>query len=714
VALYEALYAQPAFPGSNSAERIRTQREGQLTPPPAKTEVPNWVTRAVLQGLSTDPLRRPPSMQALLKALEADPARKRRAWLGAAALASLGGTLAALALWGLVRQQQPQPGCSHMEQRLEGIWDSALKARVRQALVGTGLPYARDSAARVEAALQAYADTWVRRRVEACEAARAQAGQSQSLALLQEYCLERRRSQLRALTELLARGPDRELLEKAVQVARSLPPLESCAEARAPLLVVPLPATFEARAHAEALQEQVDRLEALYEAGKYKEGLALAEELLRQAADAQLEPLRARTLYLAARLQEATGDYKGAEARLREALPLASAQGDHPLLARAWSLLMALVGDKQGRPQEARALELAVAVAVAGTQDELARAESLGNLGTVLKALGSYEPALARHEQALALRRKALGPEHPLVALSLNNLGNVLRDMGRHPEARAHYEQALALRQRALGPEHPLVAQSLNNLGTVLWTLGRYQQAREHFEQALALRQKVLGPEHPQVAQSLNNLAGLLSTLGRYEEARGRYAQALAVWSKTLQPEHPNVAASLTSLGTVLSGLGRHGEAQTHYERALAMWQQVLGPEHPNVAWPLLGLGRTLVRTGALREAEQHLQRARALQEKALGSSHPALAETLLGLGELRLAQRRPAEARPLLERALPLIQAELRAEVQLALAQALWEEAGDRQRARGLASEAQAYWQQLGHPRLAEASQWLGSHPAP
>jgi hypothetical protein len=42
------------------------------------------------------------------------------------------------------------------------------------------------------------------------------------------------------------------------------------------------------------------------------------------------------------------------------------------------------------------------------------------------QALGKPAEALGTHEAALRVRRKALGPEHPDVAMSLNNLGNVL------------------------------------------------------------------------------------------------------------------------------------------------------------------------------------------------------------------------------------------------------------------------------------------------
>jgi serine/threonine-protein kinase len=157
--------------------------------------------------------------------------------------------------------------------------------------------------------------------------------QAQGLLLRQESCLERRRSQLRALTELLSRTVDRELVDKAVQVVQALPPLEYCADAKALLAAVPPPEDPSVRAKVEALQEQVDRLEALLEASKYKEGLAQVDTLLPQVEAVGHAPLLARTLFLGARLRTGAGDFPAAEEWLRKAMAAAAEGKDAALLA---------------------------------------------------------------------------------------------------------------------------------------------------------------------------------------------------------------------------------------------------------------------------------------------------------------------------------------------------------------------------------------------
>ncbi|HSP77080.1 MAG TPA: serine/threonine-protein kinase, partial [Myxococcaceae bacterium] len=292
--LYEALYGHLPFSGDSLGELARAQQEERVVPPPPASEVPAWVARVVLQGLRADPSQRPASMETLLAALEDDPEAKRKARLRTAALVGGVTVLAGLAAWGLVRQQGP--GCGDMESRLAGVWDAPVKERVRKALEDTGLPYARDTAERVSAVLDGYASAWVRQRTEVCEVGRGGAARPGSLALLQEYCLERRRSQLRALTELLARGPDRELVDRAVQAAQSLPPLAYCADARALTAAVPPPEEPAVRARVESLQERVDRLQALHDAGKFREGLSLGDSLRGEVEQSGYAPLQARTL----------------------------------------------------------------------------------------------------------------------------------------------------------------------------------------------------------------------------------------------------------------------------------------------------------------------------------------------------------------------------------------------------------------------------------
>ena len=56
---------------------------------------------------------------------------------------------------------------------------------------------------------------------------------------------------------------------------------------------------------------------------------------------------------------------------------------------------------------------------------------------------------------ALAIWERALGPDHPHVAIGLNNLAFLCMEQGKYAEALPLYERAVSIAEAALGPEHP-------------------------------------------------------------------------------------------------------------------------------------------------------------------------------------------------------------------------------------------------------------------
>ena len=67
------------------------------------------------------------------------------------------------------------------------------------------------------------------------------------------------------------------------------------------------------------------------------------------------------------------------------------------------------------------------------------------------------------------------------------------RMQGRYAEAEPSYKRALAISEKALGPEHPDVALRYNNLAVLYWAQGRYAEAEPLHKRALAIREKALG-----------------------------------------------------------------------------------------------------------------------------------------------------------------------------------------------------------------------------
>ncbi|MCP4664099.1 MAG: serine/threonine protein kinase, partial [bacterium] len=89
VALYEGLYGERPFAAESPHLLVLKVSKGEINDPPPGKRVPPWLRQILLRGLSRRPDDRYPSMEALLRDLEAAPKRARRRWWWAAAFAAL-------------------------------------------------------------------------------------------------------------------------------------------------------------------------------------------------------------------------------------------------------------------------------------------------------------------------------------------------------------------------------------------------------------------------------------------------------------------------------------------------------------------------------------------------------------------------------------------------------------------------------------------------
>ncbi|MBK8266505.1 MAG: tetratricopeptide repeat protein [Nannocystis sp.] len=675
-ALYEALHGQLPFSAASMIEQRDAVAAGRIDPAPRGATVPAWLRAVVLRGLAPEPERRWPDMAALLDALADDPALRRRRWGAALLITGLLAGGAASVVW--ATQQQAQV-CKGFEARLAGVWDDTRRSEVRSAIEGTGLSYAADTAVRVEQRLDEYTTQWVAVRGEACEAHQ-RGEQSGELLDLRMRCLDERLQHVAVTVGVLSEANE-EVVRKAVEAVVGLPSLDRCSDEQALQAELAPPDDPELARRVAAWDQQLIEAAALRRAGEYKRGLARATTVIDEAEAVDYEPLHARAWLLAGNLEDKMGRYVEAEALLERALASALALGIRAEAADAAAQLVHVVGYRQARHEAGRSwAKIAEPLArAAGTSE--ASAGYLNNLGTVAYSEGKYEQSRGYHERALATEEKALGPDHPDVAMSLNNLGVVAATEGKYEQARAYFERVLAIWEKALGPDHPNVASSLNNLGNVAKVAGKYEQAQAYYERALAIEEKALGPDHPDVAMSLNNLGVVVYSEGEYEQARAYFEHALAIMEKALGPDHPNVAALLTNLAEVAESQGNAEKTRAYYERALAIKAKALGPDHPNVANALTGLGEALTSLDTPAAAIPHLERALTLRTAHEGD---------------------PIEF----------------AKTRFALARALWAaapEAGrDRPRARSLAELAAAAYEADGDKsseQLAEVREWLATH---
>ena len=181
-----------------------------------------------------------------------------------------------------------------------------------------------------------------------------------------------------------------------------------------------------------------------------------------------------------------------------------------------------------------------------------------------------YTDAEPLYKRSLAIYEKALGPDHPDVALSLNNLAELYRTQGRDADAEPLIKRSLAIREKTLGPNHPDVALSLNNLAALYQMQGRYADAEPLYKRSVAIYENVFGPDHPNIATWLNNLASLYHVQGRYADAEPLVKRSLAIREKTLGPNHPDVALSLNNLAAHYGSQGRLADALPFVKRTIS------------------------------------------------------------------------------------------------------------------------------------------------
>jgi len=644
VSLYEALHGERPFEGNSLAALMQAMEAPRWRPVPNGRKVPEALRRLVLRGLATAPEQRWPSMEALLVELRRQVAPHTRRTVALALGLGLVGGLTVLGL-GLDTNAEPEARCEGAQAQLDGIWDDARKREVEAVIVGTGLPYAPDTWARVEEGLDAYALAWTSKHTEVCEATSVRHEQAVEVMDLRMACLRDHRVALRESVGVLAKA-DATTVEQAVTLVAGLPGPSRCDDVEALRAQLPPPADAEQGAKVEVLRELLARARSLSDAGSYPASSAVVEQVTEQALALGYAPLLAEALLHRGNSRRRESRYVEAEQDLEQAYLLATEQGHDAVRASAAVGLVSVVGSHQAQYESGQKWgRAALILASAAHVDREIEVRALAAVAELFHAQGEHEDALSHYQRALALGETTLGPTHPDVAAMSTSIGGVLAYQGKPDEALVYLQRALALGEAALGPAHPRVADALVRLGDVLITQGKLAEALGHLERALAIRERTFGPKHPDVAATLYEIGDVLVWQGKSDDALVRHQQALAIKEEVLGPSHPDVATSQARVGAVLFELRRLEAALELFRRALAIREEALGPEHSQVGSSLLDIGRALGMVGHYEEALEHYRRALVIKERTLGPRHPDMGNVHSHIAAMLQELDRHAEA---------------------------------------------------------------------
>jgi serine/threonine protein kinase/tetratricopeptide (TPR) repeat protein len=650
VSLYAALYGEFPFAGKGEDYSTNLMR-GQVRSAPAGAEVPKWLRAVVLRGLSL-------SMDELLAELRRDPGAVRRRWL------AIGGGFVALLGVGLALRSArpaPEPPCRGAEKKLAGVWDDERRGAVQAAFTRAGGAAADDTFQRAGRALDEYAKGWVAMHTDACEATQVRGEQSAETLDLRVGCLGERLEDLRAQVDVFAHA-DGGTVDKAVQAARALPRLATCADAAALRAPIRPPADAATKARVDGVRAEVAKAKAHQRAGDYGEASRLASQAATEATSIGYRPLEAEALFELGDVQDDEGEYATAEHTLRLSVAAALA-GKHELqAARGLIALVSEVGLRQVRFAEAHEWALLAAGATERTSEPFIKGELARNVGRVFFREARYEDARQSLEKCLAIWEPVLGKEDDAVAGALTDLANVQVETGKTDEAILAYNRSLAIQEKAFGPDNVALAPNIHNLGEIYLTRGEYDLAEPAILRARALWSKALGEEHPKMALVFYNLSRIRLGRGDLDGAGELAARALAIWKKVNAANAANAKIGEETAPDPEVALGLHGVAVVRRAKkdfkgalaaeseALTIREKVFGLDDTDVADSLSSLGQTRVAMGDTRAAVPLFERALKIDE-ADGEDAMAIGDARFDLAQA-IAHTDPARASELAKNA--------------------------------------------------------------
>jgi tetratricopeptide (TPR) repeat protein len=155
-----------------------------------------------------------------------------------------------------------------------------------------------------------------------------------------------------------------------------------------------------------------------------------------------------------------------------------------------------------------------------------------------------------------------VGDVHPDVAESLRNLGSILREKGDLDAAERVSREALVILQKVYGNEHVFVADQMLRLGEVAIRKGDDHAAEPLLEEALRICQKVVPDGGRLTAALLCSRALLLVRTNRPGESEAAARECLAMIRRSVPEESHRIPEAESILGACLSALQRYEEAE--------------------------------------------------------------------------------------------------------------------------------------------------------
>lgn len=669
--------------------------------------VPGWLTKLIARGTQERPADRFPSMGALLAALRAGRRRSRRRRVALAAAFGIIGLAAGAALWARERDSPDLAQCRDREKEMTEIWNAEVAKKTEQGFRSTNSPLADGAWRKANSVLGAYTEAWRDAHRRTCEARRGRDPASTAAFEQRASCLQDRLEIVRAVAASLEHV-DGQMLEQVPVMLQLLPRVNACEDAREIAQLAPPPSADRVAA-VDATKKKITAAAVTTAAGRYKEGLALAEEAWKSANATGYLPVLAEAYVALGTAHGSLGHARESEQALDQAVSSASA-GHAPTVAiRAWIQLMHFVGYEGKRYDDGfRYAQYAKAALESMPHAFELEAERLLWSRAMLLDQKRFDEALVVSRQELALVELRFGATHRLSATALDGLAGVLAGQCRARDAIEPQEKACAILEKEYGSPHPQLALCLGNLAALHANLGEHERALAIKQRALAMFEEL--PGHPNhVAMAHRNMVRSLLELGRMDEAKSELEAAA-----TLGHRESDETSIVLLRGELHRREGKTAEAVTDHVLAVARTQN---SEPSRRLEPWLSLAESNLAAERWADAVTSAVQASTIARTVHGDRSCRLAAPLRAQADALLGSGRASEALPLAEQALALFQAAqldplVRARAELAVARAL--PAAERERARRLMMSArEVAGRDTRDPKLlARIDAWLTGSP--
>jgi tetratricopeptide (TPR) repeat protein/predicted Ser/Thr protein kinase len=615
-ALWEALYARPAFTARSPRALLQAKEEGlprRRPPGPA----PRALHDVLRRGMHPDPARRFRDMHELIAALGRG--RRRKHGASRAAIASL-----AIGLTGsAVVHDDPTPPCELPA--LDDAWTPERRAAVEAIVASRELEDAPKTWRRLDMRAERHLAELGVLRDEVCAAGPSTRSDGEL------RCIHRGIESLRETLGALEREDE---LASAMRRLWALRPAHWCERASMPGEPVRTP---EEQAELDEIDAALTRLAILPSGERPEDPGAFVDRALERSRALSDHVLTARLLDHRADLEASGGDMDKAARSIDEAVGVALHAGD-PLLA-------------------------------AETVPQLLRYQVERDIST-----WAYEPVLRRARTLIA---EADDPPGPLANVHwINGLYHARR--GDEATAKEELERVLQLAESTGEVDEFTHTQALLSLGSIAIQERDYDRAVEMTERALEAAPPPLLNGHQTLAFAHLHLSAVALFRGQYDVAATEALASISFLQAVWGPEHPMLAWQTSWYGNVLFARGAEVEGIALMQAAVDRLTAGAGSEAPYLVAIMHNLMRAHSKAGHHEEALALAVRVRERlvsrgDEHQLAVMSVRIAELELELGRVREAARRLREAEAL----DPALGGRLSAALgRVALARGKWDEA--------------------------------------